>query len=140
MSNSRFSIAIHTTCLLALSGDEQPLTSEYIAASANTNPVVIRRILALLRRAKLVCSIPGTNGGWFLSKPKEKLMLTEILAALNPEPVFSLHSRPPNPHCAVGKNIQRSLKAVFRKTNDAMTESITGISIAEVLKETLKQK
>ncbi|OQC68483.1 MAG: putative HTH-type transcriptional regulator YwnA [Verrucomicrobia bacterium ADurb.Bin006] len=53
MINSRFTVAIHVLCLLAHS-QGQALTSEYIAGSVNTNPVVIRRLLAALRRAGLV--------------------------------------------------------------------------------------
>src|ERR1700693_5685514 len=71
MSNSRFATAIHICCLLALSEGKGPITSDYMAASVNTNPVVIRRILALLRKARIVASTLGTNGGWLLSEPKE---------------------------------------------------------------------
>ena len=44
MVNCRFTVSIHVLCLLA-SKRREPLTSEYIAGSVNTNPVVIRRLL-----------------------------------------------------------------------------------------------
>ena len=50
--NSRFTVTVHILALLAL--EQKPLSSKYIAASVNTNPVVIRRILGLLSRAGLV--------------------------------------------------------------------------------------
>ncbi|HEY4389291.1 MAG TPA: Rrf2 family transcriptional regulator, partial [Ktedonobacteraceae bacterium] len=60
-TNSQFAVAIHTLTLIAQAGDE-PITSEYIAGSVNTNPVFIRRILGLLSRAGLVASQPGVGG------------------------------------------------------------------------------
>jgi DNA-binding IscR family transcriptional regulator len=65
MVNCRFTVAIHVLCLLAAQ-HPQPLTSEFIAGSVNTNPVVIRRLLGSLRRAGLVKSQPGVSGGWEL--------------------------------------------------------------------------
>ena len=68
-TNSRFTIAIHVLTLLARSRAE-PVTSEYIAASVNTNPVVIRRALAGLRAARLVSSQVATAaaGGWLATR------------------------------------------------------------------------
>lgn len=61
-ASTRFTIALHILTLLA-SNRAQPLTSEYIARSVNTNPVVIRRLLGLLRKRGLVSSQPGNRGG-----------------------------------------------------------------------------
>ena len=43
-----------------------------IAASVNTNPVVIRRILGSLRQAQIVTSQIGSCGGWYLHRKPEK--------------------------------------------------------------------
>ena len=52
MVNSRFTVSIHVLCLLA-SKRREPLTSEYIAGSVNTNPVVIRRLLGVASGARI---------------------------------------------------------------------------------------
>lgn len=49
--SSRFSIATHILVMMALS---PPLTGDQMAASVQTNPVVIRRIIGQLKRAGLV--------------------------------------------------------------------------------------
>lgn len=59
--NSQFAVALHILTLLALNAHE-PLTSEYIAGSVNTNPVFIRRVLGKLAHASLVTSQPGVGG------------------------------------------------------------------------------
>ena len=53
MNNTRFAVALHILTLLAVENKCQPTTSEYLAESANTNPVVIRRLLGSLRRCRL---------------------------------------------------------------------------------------
>jgi hypothetical protein len=53
--STRFTIALHILTLLASSQGEA-LTSEYIAGSVNTNPVVVRRLLGLLRKQGFVSS------------------------------------------------------------------------------------
>lgn len=50
MVNSRVSVAIHILSLIATTNDSNQLTSEWIASSVNTNPVVIRRISSQLKR------------------------------------------------------------------------------------------
>jgi len=59
--SSRFSVAIHILSLLEISKDEI-CTSEYIAGSVNTNPVVIRRIMGMLSKAGLVEVRTGVAG------------------------------------------------------------------------------
>ncbi|MCA1734101.1 MAG: Rrf2 family transcriptional regulator, partial [Acidobacteria bacterium] len=52
-TSSRFAVATHILTVLAVRGDE-PSSSNLIASSVGTNPVVIRRLLGMLGRAGLV--------------------------------------------------------------------------------------
>src|SRR5512137_2894048 len=108
MVNSRFTVALHVLCLLAHQPGK-PLTSEFIAGSVNTKPVVIRRILAVLRRAGLVKSQPGVSGGWELVAKPECITLGGLYQIVRPGTVFAMHSQQPNVLCPVGRNIQRGL-------------------------------
>jgi DNA-binding IscR family transcriptional regulator len=49
-TSSRFAFAVHVLALLSQQ-DGVPLSSEMIAGSVNTNPVLIRRLLAMLSAA-----------------------------------------------------------------------------------------
>jgi predicted transcriptional regulator len=75
-ANSQFAIAIHALTLLAQSSDE-PMTSELIAGSVNTNPVFMRRVMGSLSRVGRVASQPGVGGGWRLVRALELIALQE---------------------------------------------------------------
>jgi len=128
-NSSRFTVAIHTLTLLAHSGPD-PITSEYIAGSVNTNPVVIRRLLASLRAAKLVSSQGGPGGGWQLLKDPRRISLRDVLNAVEGSSFFALHSTVPNPLCPVGRTIQSLLAGPFKSAQEALEQDLERTTIA----------
>lgn len=134
MSNTRYTVAIHILTLLAYCGPDA-LTSEFIAGSVNTNPVVIRRILARLRAAKLVASQAGPGGGWQLLRDPGKITLRDVLLTVERDPTFLLHSAPPNIECPVGKAIQTLLTRRFRSAQEAMERDLDRTTIAQLMTE-----
>jgi Rrf2 family protein len=133
-TNSRFTVAIHILTLLAHNGRDA-LTSEYIAGSVNTNPVVIRRLFASLRAAKLVASHGGVGGGWQLLRSPETITLKDIFQAVERGSLFPLHSNLPNPRCPVGGTIQRALKTHFESAQLALEKDLAHITVADLVKE-----
>ena len=134
MVNCRFTVAIHVLCLLAAQ-HPKPLTSGFIAGSVNTNPVVIRRLLGVLRKAGLVRSQPGVSGGWELVGKPENITLGALCQIVRPGPVFAMHSQQPNVLCPVGRNIQRGLSTHYQKAQTAMEAELDRTTIADVLKD-----
>ncbi|MCX8108341.1 MAG: Rrf2 family transcriptional regulator, partial [Verrucomicrobiae bacterium] len=96
------------------------VTSAFIARSVNTNPVVIRRLLALLRQAGLVKSQPGIAGGWQLSAKPDKITLGMVYRAVRPRTVFDMHGQHPNLLCPVGRNVQRVLQLYYQRAEASM--------------------
>jgi Rrf2 family protein len=134
--SSRFTVAIHILTLLAdaASGGEA-ITSEYIAGSVNTNPVVIRRLLAMLREAKLVRSQGGPGGGWQLVVPPERITLREVFRTVEREALFALHASTPNPRCPVGRTIQAALGRHYDEARLAVEQDLARTTIADLLQE-----
>ena len=133
-TSSRFTVAIHILTLLAHGGGEQ-MTSEYIAGSVNTNPVVIRRLLALLRDARLVISQVGVGGGWQLARPPKGITLRDIYRAVEGGTLFPLHSNTPNPRCPVGSTIQSALSGHFEEAQLALEKDLERTTVADLVKE-----
>jgi len=132
-ASSRTTIAIHILTLLAFCGPE-PLTSGFIAGSVNTNPVVIRRLLARLREAGLVGSQGGPGGGWQLLRAPGKVTLRDIHLAVEGTPPFALHSADPNPRCPVGRNIQAALEGVYASAQAALEADLARTTLAHLVK------
>ena len=133
--NSRFAVAMHVLALLAIENKDEPTTSEYLARSASTHPVVIRRILGTLRKAGLVTVQPGSRGGSSLARYPELITLLEVYRAVGEGGLFSLGSRRPNPYCICGRNIQPILADVFCKAEKAVEETLAGITVAQLAQE-----
>ncbi len=139
MISSRVAVAVHVLAYLAWRGDE-PTTSERIAASVNTNPVVVRRIVGALRNAGMVSVQPGAGGGAMLARTPEQITLLEVYHAVEDGgDLFSLHAQPPSRECNVGANIVEVLRGVFVRAHSAMEEVLAGVTMAEVGREVMSR-
>jgi Rrf2 family protein len=130
--STRFTVALHVLTLLASSPGEA-LTSEYIAGSVNTNPVVVRRLLGRLRKVGMVSSQPGNGGGWELARSPETLTLRDVRQAVKEGSPFSMHNHPPNPRCPVGKNIQGALGPLYDHAERVMEDDLSHTTIQSLL-------
>lgn len=131
--NSRFAVAVHVLAFMALEADRQPLSSNAIAYSVDTNPVFIRRILGTLIRAGLVSTHLGVDGGASLTRPPEQITLLDVYRGIEPGDLLALHHHQPNPLCLCGRNIQSVLTTTFKKTEVALNASLAETSIADVV-------
>jgi Rrf2 family protein len=125
-------VAVHVLTLMAWA-DEEPLKSEQVAESVNTNAVVIRRMLCELAESKLVVSQTGSTGGTKLARQPEKITLLDIYQAVENRGVFSLHRHPPNRHCPVGVNIGTVLNEVLDEVDSAVECVLANITIKDVV-------
>jgi Rrf2 family protein len=141
-ANSRMTIAVHALAWLALAERQgrAVLTSSQVAASVNTNPVVIRRCLGDLRRAGLADVRHGAGAGWSLARAPEQITLLEVHDAVGPEPPFGLHHTEPNLECPVGRGIRPALSQVYGQVDRAMRRELAAVSVADVLRDTLAER
>jgi DNA-binding IscR family transcriptional regulator len=139
-ANSRLTVAVHALAWMALARRQgrEVLTSDQVAASVNTNPVIIRRCLGDLRRAGLVRVRHGAGAGWSLDRPVEEITLLEVHDAVGPEPPFGLHHAEPNLECPVGRGIRPALSRVYSGIDQARRRELAAVSVADVLRDTLE--
>jgi DNA-binding IscR family transcriptional regulator len=130
--SSRFSVAVHIVSLLAVNPSSLN-TSEWIAGSVNTNPVIIRKLTGMLKKAGIV-DVRAGAGGAFLLKSPDKISLLDIYIAVDvveEGELFSIHEQP-NPACPVGANIQSVLMLILSKAQSAMEQVLAEITIADI--------
>jgi Rrf2 family protein len=130
--SSRFSVAVHVLTLLAVTPAGELLTSDRMAGSVNTNPVVIRRILGQLKKAGLV-EVRAAAGGTYLRRAPAAITLLDVYRAVEVVEgnLFSVHDKP-NPKCPVGRNIQAALDDTLRRAQAALEQELAGVSVAQV--------
>ncbi len=136
--NSRFAVAIHILAFLA-SLEDEVATSETIAASVNTNPVVIRRVMGALRTAGIVTSAPGVGGGWRLTCRPAAITLADVYRATREGPLFATHHRPPNAFCPVGGTVQGVTEGIFAEIEAAAQRHMAETTIADILQDVLNR-
>jgi Rrf2 family protein len=139
-ANSRLTIAVHALTWMALAQrrGRDLLTSDQVAASVNTNPVIIRRSLGDLRRAGLVDVRHGAGAGWSLARPPEEITLLDVYEAVEREPLFGMHRTEPNVDCPVGRGIRPALGPVYGGIERTLRRELRRTSIADVLRQTLR--
>jgi Rrf2 family protein len=129
--NSRFAVSVHILAYLAYRNGAAVPSAE-IAASVSTNPVVIRRLLSALMKARLVTAQKGASGGFSLASAPGNISLLAIYRAVEPQPNRGLNHFAPNHRCPVGARIEDILKAVFFKAEASMEAELERITIAEI--------
>lgn len=132
-SSSRFAVALHLLVALANLG-EDGATSERLAGSVNTNPVVVRRILGLLAKAGFVTGQGGRSGGYRLAADPRKLTLDSVLRAVEPDGMFTVHENPPNRVCQVSCSIKEVLGGVFARAEASMHDRLRETTVADLLR------
>ncbi|QUG43591.1 Rrf2 family transcriptional regulator [Psychrobacillus sp. INOP01] len=132
--SSRFTVAIHVLSLISLNQNIVS-TSEWIAESVNTNPVVIRRVMGKLKSAGLI-DIRRGLGGATLQRNLEDITLLDVYRAVEvveDGELFQMHDNP-NPNCPVGANIQDVLELILVRAQDAMEAVLKEITMEELIK------
>ncbi|MBP1157222.1 MULTISPECIES: Rrf2 family transcriptional regulator [unclassified Paenibacillus] len=137
--SSRFSIAVHILSLVSLSS--LPCTSDFIASSVNTNPVIIRRIIGQLKHAGLVYVKAGT-GGTYLRKELDQITLLDVYKAVEvveKGDLFNFHEHP-NPVCPVGANIESVLRSNMLRAQSAMEQELAQVTLKQLVTELGEKK
>ncbi len=137
-ANSRLTLAVHALTLLAwYEQDDDGLTSQRIASSVNTNPVILRELLGMMEKQHLVSVQRGCNAGWKLARTPQEIRLLDVYHAVKPHTLFALHHTPPNPQCAIGRGIRPTLQGIYDGVQEALEQELARTTIADVLRNTL---
>ncbi len=125
-------MAVHTLAVLAYK-EGDPVTSALLARSVNTNPVIIRRLLLTLQRARLVETRKGAGAGSRLSRSPGRINLAEVYRAVEAVEPFATPSHKPNGACPVGHCMREVLKGVFASAQSALEQDLKGTTLADVI-------
>lgn len=132
-TSCRFAMAVHVLALLAYK-EGDPVTSEGLAGSVNTNPVIIRRLLLSLKQAKLIDTRKGAGAGSRLTRSPARINLAEVYRAVEGQESFRTPPRKPNAGCPVGNCIRKTLEKVFISAESALERDLERTTLADVVR------
>ena len=125
-------MAVHVLAVLAYKEGDR-VTSALLAGSVNTNPVIVRRLLLALQRARLVETCKGAGSGSRLSRSPGRINLAEVFRAVEAVEPFATPSRKPNAACPVGHCIRETLDRVFASAEAALERDLEKTTLASVI-------
>ena len=130
--SSRFTMALHMfACAIAFEGTGQKMTSDFMAQSIGTNPVVVRKLLQMLKAAGLLDVVRGT-GGVKIARPLDEISFLDVYRAVEqPESLFHFHENP-NPSCPVGRVIHAMLDEKLTQVQSAMERTLDKLTLSDL--------
>ncbi len=142
--SSRFTIALHIFTAVDVFKDKYKVTSNFLAGSIGTNPVIIRKLLTQLKNAGLITVARGT-GGIELTRDLSEISFYDVYEAIEPVEdgdLFRFHEAP-NPECPVGRNIHSILDDKLKNIQDAMENEMKKYTLLDLrtgMKELLERE
>jgi DNA-binding IscR family transcriptional regulator len=124
----RLSGVLHVLLHMAERGG--PVTSEVLAKAMDTNPVVIRRILAGLRDQGYVRSEKGHGGGWTLTRDLSAITLRDIYTALSCPSLLAIGHRTESPRCLVEQAVNAVLNQAFHEAEALLLSRLGDVTLA----------
>lgn len=137
--STKFTIAIHLLTAVAYFSESQKVTSDFLAGSIGSNPVIIRNIMGQLKDAGLI-DIKRGPGGITLEKKLTDITFLDIYKAVetnSEEALFRFHENP-NPLCPVGRTIHKSLDGALEEIQDNFEEELGKWTLADVYENSLE--
>jgi len=128
--NSQLSGVLHV--LLHMAQRNGPMTSELLARAMDTNPVVIRRIMAGLRDHGYVRSEKGHGGGWTLARDLSEVTLRDVYTAIGSPPLLSIGNRTESPGCLVEQEVNAALGTAFRDAESVLLSRLGAVTLASL--------
>jgi Rrf2 family protein len=116
--------------LLHMAEQSGPVTSEVLAKAMDTNPVVIRRIMAGLRDQGYVRSEKGHGGGWVLACDMSQITLRDIYNALDCPSLLAMGNRTETPGCLVEQAVNAALNQAFHDAEALLLSRFREVTLA----------
>lgn len=126
--DSRLSGVLHV--LLHMAEQEAPVTSEMLAKAMQTNPVVIRRILAGLRDRGYVRSGKGHGGGWTIACDLAAITLLDVYQALGSPSLLAIGNRTEAPGCLVEQSVNAALDGACSDAEALLLSRLGDVTLA----------
>jgi Rrf2 family protein len=114
-----------------------PITIISISEKLGISKIYLEQVFSLLKRAKLVLSIKGSQGGYQLARKPRNISAYDILAAIELSLVEETASSTNGKVAALDEALEA---IIYQPINEALRETLRKVSLADVLMETEKKR
>lgn len=131
--STKFTIAVHILLVTKCFGDQDKITSQYLAGSIGSNPVIIRNLMTQLQDAGII-EVKRGPGGVTITRPLSEITFLDLYRAVetnSEENLFRFHEKP-NPQCPVGKNIHKALDQSLNDIQNVFEQELASHTVQEV--------
>ncbi|MGN0241825.1 MAG: Rrf2 family transcriptional regulator [Candidatus Weimeria sp.] len=137
--STKFTIAIHILAAVDYFGRDTKVTSDLLASSIGSNPVIIRNIMSDLSAAGIIETRRGP-GGIVIRKPLDEISFYDVYKAVekNNDRLFNFHDNP-NPDCPVGRNIHTALDGKLAEAQKDFEDVLKKYRLSEVVEDIRKE-
>ena len=137
--DSSFNLAVHALVCLSHSG--RSLSSEALAENICTNPTRVRRVQAVLKKAGIVETREGLDGGYRLTADPASLTLRRVADAVNTRFVdCAWHSGDIDRDCAICSGMAGVMDTLYRNMNEECSAYLSHITITDIETQLFAQK
>lgn len=136
--NSEFCVAVHGLVFLNLKGG--CWSSEALAENICTNPARVRKVMAKLKKAELVSTKEGSDGGYSLGTAGEEITLRQVSAALQIEFISShWRSGSQDMDCMVASGMADVMDHLYSNLDELCQKRLETITIKDVSSMLIKR-
>jgi Rrf2 family protein len=121
--------AVRASVELAATADEKPVKAERIATAQDIPLNFLENILGELRRAGIVRSHRGAEGGFRLAKPAQEITIADIIRAVE-GPLASVRGSPPEETSYPGAS--EALARVWIAVRANLRKVVEHVTVADV--------
>jgi Rrf2 family protein len=138
--NSEFCIAVHSLVFLAYLPDHMA-SSDLLASNVRTNPVCIRRVMNVLKKAGLVKAQKGIGGGYILNCEPNEVTLGQIYRITSSGSLVSdWRSGDPNMDCRIASQIGDVMNQIYEGAERSYESYLNQFTIQDILDKLISRK
>lgn len=115
-------------------GNRSPMKGDAVATAQSIPVRFLEGILAELRRAGIVGSQRGSDGGYWLARPSTEVTVADVIRAVE-GPLADVHGTPPEDLVYGGAAVD--LQRVWIATRVALREVLEATTLADILSGSL---
>ena len=127
---------------LSVSSKTEHMALNVIAERNGISPQYLEQVFAALRRAGIVRSIKGPQGGYLLNKPADEITVAEIVLALDGS--YHVEDETATRNCELHGITGTLQRLVVDRINEQLDAALTSITLADLendyVKTTKKEK